>query len=523
VAQARAGFKEIQVMTIKRLTSPAAALMRRLALPYKLVLLGALFCAGAACLALAAAVLPAGGSRTTAWAGAAALLAVWAWLALAFCDSFIGGLRRALRQMESIEQGRLEQDIDSVMGSDEIAMLERSMGRMTAGMSSLVADVRTSSALVAQAGNKLARGYRDLAGRTEQQAASLQQTAASVTQLASTVKDNAEHVAEADRRADEVRGNAQDGARAMTDAMDTVGAIQADTARMTDMVAVIDSIAFQTNILALNAAVEAARAGEQGRGFAVVASEVRRLAQRCSVESRQIRDLIEASTAHVQQGVERIRTAGAGMSSVAEGVRHVAERMSQISAASAGQSTGLSEIASAVNHLDSITQKNAHMVELAANQAVYLKERAATLSGSVAHFRLMQGTAGEALDLVEQARDARGSMGLAAFCEFITEPGNGFHDRDMYVFALDAGGAYCAFGGNPAKLGTRVQDIAGVDGAGLLQAITSQGDQEPGWVEYDIVNPASGVVQAKMSYVMKVDNLYLGCGVYKSVEQRKAA
>ena len=78
-------------MTIKRLTSPATALMRRLALPYKLVLLGALFCAGAACLALAAAVLPAGSLRTAAWAGAAALLAVWAWLALAFCDSFIGG------------------------------------------------------------------------------------------------------------------------------------------------------------------------------------------------------------------------------------------------------------------------------------------------------------------------------------------------------------------------------------------------------------------------------------------------
>jgi methyl-accepting chemotaxis protein len=516
---------EIQDMTFKRLTSPATALMRRLALPYKLLVLGALFCAGAGCLALAAAVLPPGSLRTAAWAGAAALLALWAWLALAFCDSFIGGLRRALRQMESIEQGRLEQsdNAGSVTGSDEIAMLERSMGRMTAGMSSLVADVRTSSALVAQAGNKLARGYRDLAGRTEQQAASLQQTAASVTQLASTVKDNAQNAAEADRRADEVRGNAQEGARAMTDAMDTVGAIQADTARMTDMVAVIDSIAFQTNILALNAAVEAARAGEQGRGFAVVASEVRRLAQRCSDESRQIRELIQASAAHVHEGVERIRAAGTGMAGVAEGARHVAERMSQISAASAGQSTGLSEIASAVNHLDTITQQNAHMVEVAANQAVYLKDRAATLSGSVAHFRLMQGTAGEALALVEQARDARGGMGPEAFCQHITEPANGFHDRDMYVFALDAGGAYRAFGGNPAKVGTRVQDIAGVDGAGLLQAITSQGDQEPGWVEYDIVNPATGVVQAKMSYVMRLDSLYLGCGVYKSVQSRMAA
>ncbi len=62
-----------------------------------------------------------------------------------------------------------------------------------------------------------------------------------------------------------------------------------------------------------------------------------------------------------------------------------------------------------------------------------------------------------------------------------------------------------------------MQEIPGVNGHALLEAIVGQAEQEPGWVEYDITNPASGRIQTKMSYVVKVDDLYVGCGVYKSM------
>jgi signal transduction histidine kinase len=99
----------------------------------------------------------------------------------------------------------------------------------------------------------------------------------------------------------------------------------------------------------------------------------------------------------------------------------------------------------------------------------------------------------------------------------LTQPAQGFHDRDMYVFALGADGTYLAFGGNPAKVGTRVQDIPGIDGDRLLESIVRQATAEPGWVEYDITHPATGKVQAKMSFVEKVDEVFVGCGVYKNL------
>jgi signal transduction histidine kinase len=87
----------------------------------------------------------------------------------------------------------------------------------------------------------------------------------------------------------------------------------------------------------------------------------------------------------------------------------------------------------------------------------------------------------------------------------------------MYVFVLDRSGTYLAFGGNPAKVATLVQDIPGIDGQGLVDKIFEQAAHEPGWVEYDINNPTTGLVQSKMSYVMQADDLAVGCGVYKNL------
>jgi methyl-accepting chemotaxis protein len=434
----------------------------------------------------------------------------------AFYLSVRDDLGQVVKATDQMVKGDLRLDVKAA-GNDEFGRLLVSVDQMGQTISAMVANVRSNAAFVAHSGRSLARASRDLSDRTEQQAANLEQTAASVAELSSTVHDNAGTASLANGQAGKVRDVADSGAAIMGQAVESVEAIQASAKRMDEIVGVIDGLAFQTNILALNAAVEAARAGESGRGFAVVASEVRSLAQRSAASSKEIRQLIGTSSSQVAVSVQKIRAAGSTITNIVHGIREVAASMSQISTSSAEQSTGLSEVAAAVRQLDEITQRNAQMVELAVTQAMAMEGRATTLVESVASFKLQQGSAEEASGLVEQALAHRRRTSKDAFLRDLTDPSKSFFDRDMYVFVLDNSGRYVSFGGNPAKVGTRVQDVAGIDGDALLAAIVNQAKLEPGWVEYDITNPITGKVQTKMSYVQEIDGLYVGCGVYKNL------
>ncbi|WP_168922644.1 hypothetical protein [Polaromonas vacuolata] len=45
----------------------------------------------------------------------------------------------------------------------------------------------------------------------------------------------------------------------------------------------------------------------------------------------------------------------------------------------------------------------------------------------------------------------------------------------------------------------------------------SQAHLRPDWVDYDIADASRGKILTKMSYVQKLGNVYIGCGVYKSI------
>ncbi|PHV17654.1 methyl-accepting chemotaxis protein [Janthinobacterium sp. BJB303] len=262
------------------------------------------------------------------------------------------------------------------------------MQSMRDSLAQIVQQVHASTETIATAAGQIAMGNLDLSSRTEQQASTLEQTASSMEELTSTVRINTDHARQANGLAETASDVATKGGAVVAQVVDTMAAIDVSARKIVDIIAVIDGIAFQTNILALNAAVEAARAGEQGRGFAVVATEVRNLAQRSAAAAKEIKDLIGDSVDKVQAGNRLVEQAGSTMHEVVASVRRVTGIMSEMMSASQEQSAGIEQINMAVTQMDNVTQQNAALVEEAAAAAQAMQEQVNSLNEVVSVFRV---------------------------------------------------------------------------------------------------------------------------------------
>jgi len=275
-----------------------------------------------------------------------------------------------------------------VNSTNEIGALLTALSKMKGNLADIVGEVRSSTDTISSASSEIAAGNMDLSQRTGDQAGSLEQTASSMEELTGTVKQNADNARQANQLAVSASEVATKGGVVVAQVVETMGSINESSKKIVDIIAVIDGIAFQTNILALNAAVEAARAGEQGRGFAVVASEVRNLAQRSAGAAKEIKQLIGDSVEKVDSGARLVDQAGVTMKEIVSSIQRVTDIMGEITTASAEQTSGLEQINQAISQMDAITQQNVALVEEAAAAAGSLQDQAGVLTQVVSVFKL---------------------------------------------------------------------------------------------------------------------------------------
>ncbi|UUR73219.1 methyl-accepting chemotaxis protein [Enterobacter asburiae] len=321
-------------------------------------------------------------ATSAGWMPLAAAALVMLLGTLLFEQQIVRPVENVARQALKVATGE-RNSVQHLNRSDELGLTLRAVGQLGLMCRWLINDVSSQVVSVRDGSDRLAQGNEDLNDRTRQTVANVQQTVATMNQMAASVQSNSETAAEVDKLSVAASSAATKGGNAMQTVVKTMDDIADSTQRIGSITSLINDIAFQTNILALNAAVEAARAGEQGKGFAVVAGEVRHLASRSASAANDIRKLIDASASKVQSGSEQVHAAGRTMDDIVEQVKNVTQLIAQISHSTSEQATGLSELTRAVAELDSITQKNADLVEESAHISAMVKHRAGRLKDAV--------------------------------------------------------------------------------------------------------------------------------------------
>ena len=323
--------------------------------------------------------------RQTLLLAAASLL-----VALGFAFWIVRSVVRPLRDAKDVAAHMARGDFSRSLAlprQDEVGQVMAAFNQISLGLSALVASIRGSAAQVHSVTDNLGARTQRLQERATAQTAALNRVMDFIDGARKVIEDNTSVAAHAAAMATTMDGVARRGSASVEQAVHEMGMVRQSSQKITDIIALIDGIAFQTNILALNAAVEAARAGEQGRGFAVVAAEVRSLAGRSAAASREIKALILASQARVASGTERVQSIASSMADVSGTVVQLKQVVEQLSSGSAVQGQHMEQMVNAVAELLAGNDNGVHIVAGLRQATHELQAMAQSLTDKVAEFR----------------------------------------------------------------------------------------------------------------------------------------
>lgn len=314
-------------------------------------------------------------------------IAIVVWFGMA--KWVITPLRRLIAHINRLAAGDLSGTPPDVNRFNrEIGQLGDSIITMQHGLQQLVTQVSDATTSMVENIGSLAQGNQKLYQQSARQAKELEEVTAHIAALETHVEGNTGYAKLASSRADEAREAAAGGDQMMSTVNDSMQAIVDRSSEMRGIVAMIDNVAFQTNILALNAAIEAAHAGNQGRGFAVVAREVGLLARKSSHSTQTIQELINHSLQGIEDGSKAVNRLEDNLQQVTGLVANLSSLLNEISTATLSQGESIHLMTRQLQALNQVSRQTDVLVSDASDASERLHRESDILLQAVSRFRL---------------------------------------------------------------------------------------------------------------------------------------
>lgn len=361
-----------------------------------------------------------------------------------------------------------------------------------------------------------------LADGSGTQAASLEQTAASLEEVTATTKQNADKAQIGRALIEEARAMAHSAGSLMTQTSRAMEDISGASLKISQIIKEIDGIAFQTNLLALNAAVEAARAGENGAGFAVVAEEVRTLAKRSAAAAGSTQELIQDAINKTGVGVALVNKTEENFKKMVQSFEKSVNLVREIAEASAEQRISLTEISTAINQIDIVTQENAAKAYDSAKNSENMEAQVVNMRDVSSNLlQILTGVNRRkmAINLVRRGIDMVRKRGLQATVAAAQDKNGPFCDGEWFLFlgTIEGNLTILAHPFAPHLVGSDVSSLLDIKGKDFnFQMAELAATKGSGWVNYWWPKPGATAPSLKSTYLSAIpgENAYAGCGVF---------